>query len=108
MHDGQVTSPTTPHVTPVLYLDLDIAPSHFTSDEDLVTQSREVCGITPYPGLRALLLTAHGPGGNGTIPVYRIEGPLPQLIKWLQAQYGADSPGNEPASFWLERAGLAR
>jgi hypothetical protein len=102
MHNGQVTSIDAPRVTPVVYLDLDIAPDQAKTDTELVEQADEVCGTDAYAGLKALLLTTHGPGGGN--PIYRIEGPLPLVIKWLQLEYHA----SEDMDFWLEQACLAR
>lgn len=105
MRNGAVTPVTAPSVTPVLYLDLDIVPA--TEDElaDEVTAD-ELCTTIPFPGVHALLLTEHGPAGGN--PVYRIEGPLPELVKWLKDVYGCDSPQGESVAFFISQAKLAR
>lgn len=102
MKNGQVTGPSEPRVTPIVYVDLDIASATEDEAADEMTDA-EACGITAYPGLQAKLLTAHGPAGGN--PIYRVEGPLPQLIKWLRTGYCNDE---DELVFHLEHAGLAR
>jgi hypothetical protein len=105
MRNGQVTPVTAPHVEPVVYIDLDIVPANHDELADDVTAA-EMCGITAYPGLRALLLTEHGPAGGQ--PVYRIEGPIGQLVKWLTGQYSADASDGESLAFHLDHVYLAQ
>jgi hypothetical protein len=92
-------------VVPVLYVDLDIVdyPEGVTATPLGDSSELGVASIGAYPGLKSLLLSEHGPGGGN--PVYRIEGPLPQLIKWLKAEYCGDE---EQLTFFLESAFLAR
>jgi hypothetical protein len=103
LRNGTVTPVTAPAVTPVLYLDLDISAPTDEERADEITHE-EICGITGFAGLKCLLLTEHGPGGGN--PVYRIEGPLPQLISWLDKEYAVG--GVEMLSYWLSQAKLAR
>ena len=107
MKHGNVTPADALQVTPVVYMDLDIVEDDIeppTDDEDADKMTAaEACGITAYPSLKAMLLTAHGPGGGN--PVYRIEGPLPVMIKWMKAYYCSDE---EQLLFFLEQAKLAR
>ena len=102
MRNGQVTSVTSPAVTPVLYLDLSIRPATDDEQADEISWA-EMCTIVPFAGLNALLLTEHGPDDGK--PVFRIEGPLPQLILWLRDVY-CDTFDEIPAV--LAAAKLAR
>ncbi len=81
MKNGLVTPAFIHPVIPVLYLDLDIV----IDDADDISKSVVGQGLAKYPQLQYLLITEHGPAGGN--PVYRIEGPLPQLVKWLQDEY---------------------
>lgn len=105
MRHGQVTPVTEPAVTPVVYLDLDIVPATEDEQADEITAD-EICTTTPFPGVHALLLTEHGPAGGN--PIYRIEGPLPQLVHWLKNVYGADTPEGNSLAFYVEQLKLAR
>jgi hypothetical protein len=107
MRNGQVTSPDAPRVAPVVYIDLDIVPFEYMTDDELRDQAARACTIEAYPSLKALLLTLRGPGGNGTIPVYRIEGPLNHIIRWLVAQYGAGTT-SESVEFFADQMCLAK
>lgn len=103
MRNGEVTPVSAPAVTPVLYLDLDIAAPTQAELDDQVTH-QEICGITGFVGLKCKLLSKHGPGGGN--PVYRIEGPLPKLVEWLDSEYAVG--GQEMLSYWISQAKLAR
>ena len=111
MRNGEVTPVTAPAVTPVLYLDLDIVP--FTATPGGVTAlplgstpELGACGTGPYTGLQEMLITESGPAGGN--PVYRIEGPLPQLVEWLKDVYGCDQPEGESVAYFISQAKLAR
>lgn len=105
MRNGEVTPVTTPRVTPVVYLDLDITPSNDVPSDALEARANEAAYTTGYPGLQAMLLAAHGPSGGN--PVFRVEGPLPQLVKWLKDHYGATAQDDSLES-WIGDMGLAK
>lgn len=90
-YDDAVTSVTARHVHPVVYIDVDIDTARSLSSSELadasIATSPDVCNTVAYPGLRCKLLTERGPGGGN--PVYRIEGPLSQLIDWLVSEYAS-------------------
>jgi hypothetical protein len=104
MRNGMVTPVSSPAVVPVVYLDLSMEPANADEQNDEITDA-EICGITAYPGLQALLLTKHGPEGK---PVYRVEGSLPQLIKWLRCEYNSGNGVDKDSLLQLEAAKLAR
>jgi hypothetical protein len=78
MKYDQVTSVYAPQIVPVLYLDLDTA---YDVHGNLQPTQVFLQGLAMFPGLMASVLTQHGPDGGN--PVYRVEGPLPELTSWL-------------------------
>lgn len=85
MRNGQVTPDTAKRVVPVVYIDVDIHVDLLADEKPSDVDPAEVCMTGVYPGVRAVLLAERGPGGGN--PLYRIEGPLPQIIQWVFHRY---------------------
>lgn len=103
-----VTHTAKPAVEPRLYIDLDIVldgwAGPLTIDQPADIGFRK--SLAAYPGVAAECIVEHGPAGGN--PIYRVEGPIRQLIKWLQDEYGCDQPEGESSAFFLAEAKLAR
>jgi hypothetical protein len=72
MKGHDITPVTAPQVTPVLYLDMSYTAGH---PAGMPEES-----AAAYPSIVVRQVTESGPDGN---PIYRIEGPIPQLIGWV-------------------------